>query len=217
MTVTAPPFAPRFDVRISGLTLAADLADQILSLEVETDLDIAGSFRITLRNADNALLDSALLDLGKTVEIHLGYGNELIPAFLGEIAAIEPSFPRDGPPTIQVNGYDKSYRMRHAQPKPTQYTFMNDSVIAAQIALANGLVPVVDPTPGVPSQTIQVESDMAFLKSQAQRHFFDVYVEWDRLHFQFPRPQTAAHVLEWGATSAASRRASRPRGWPGCR
>ena len=26
----------------------------------------------------------------------------------------------------------------------------------------------------------------------------DVYVEWDRLHFQFPRPQTAAHILEWG-------------------
>jgi phage protein D/phage baseplate assembly protein gpV len=198
MTVTAPPFAPRFEVRISGVTLAADLAEQIVSLEVETDLDLAGSFRITLRNGDNSLLDSALLDPGKAVEIHLGYGNELVPALLGEIAAIEPSFPRDGPPTIQITGYDKSYRMRHAQPKPTRYSFMNDSVIAAQIALANGLIPVVDPTPGLPAQTIQVESDMAFLKSRARRYFFDVYVEWDRLHFQFPRPQPAAHVLEWG-------------------
>jgi phage protein D/phage baseplate assembly protein gpV len=194
----APPFAPRFEVRISGATMAADLADQILSLEVETDLDLAGSFRITLLNADNALLDSALLDLGKTVEIHLGYGNDLVPAFLGETAAIEPSFPRDGPPTIQLTGYDKSYRMRHAQPKPTQYSFMNDSVIAAQIALTNGLIPIVDPTPSGPSETIQLESDMAFLKSRAQRYFFDVFVEWDRLHFQFPRPQLAAHVLEWG-------------------
>jgi phage protein D/phage baseplate assembly protein gpV len=198
MTVTAPPFAPRFEVRMSGVTMAADLTDQILSLEVETDLDVAGSFRITLLNGDNALLDSALLDLGKTVEIHLGYGNDLVPAFLGETAAIEPSFPRDGPPTIQVTGYDKSYRMRHAQPRPTQYRFVNDSVIAAQIALTNGLIPIVDPTPSLPTETIQVESDMAFLKSRAQRYFFDVYVEWDRLHFQFPRPQTAAHVLEWG-------------------
>ena len=61
------------------------------------------------------LLDSALLDLGKTVEIHLGYGTDLVPAFLGEIAAIEPSFPQDGPPTITVTGYDKSYQAA-AQP-----------------------------------------------------------------------------------------------------
>jgi len=196
--VSAPPFAPRFEVRVSGVTLAAELADQVVALEIDTDLDLAGSFRMTLNNTGNSLLDSALLDLGKTVEIHIGYGNDLVPAFLGEIAAIEPSFPQDGAPTIQVTGYDKSYRMRHAQPEPTAYRFVNDSLIAAQIAVANGLIPVVDPTPGLPRQVIQVESDMAFLKSRAQRYFFDVYVEWDRLHFQFPRPQLAAHVLQWG-------------------
>ncbi len=196
--MTESTFAPSFEVRLSGVTLAADLSDQILSLVVETDLDLAGSFGIVLRNAGNALLDSALLDLGKTVEIHLGYGNHLRPAILGEIAAIEPSFPQDGPPTIRVSGYDKSYKMRRAQPEPTEYVRMNDSAIAARIAVENGLIPVVDPTPSLPEKVTQVESDMAFLKSRAQRYFFDVYVEWDRLHFQFPRPQTAAHVLEWG-------------------
>ncbi|MGV9385756.1 phage baseplate assembly protein V [Nonomuraea sp. NPDC003707] len=196
--MSAPPFAPRFEVRLSGVTLAADLTRQILGLVVETDLDLAGSFGITLHNASNALLDSALLDLGKTVEIHLGYGNDLRPAFLGEIAAIEPSFPQDGPPTIRVSGYDKSFRMRRTQPEPTEYTFMNDSLIAARIATENGLIPVVDPTPGLPAKVIQAESDMAFLKSRAERYFFDVYVEWDRLHFQLPRPRLAAHVLTWG-------------------
>jgi phage protein D/phage baseplate assembly protein gpV len=196
--VTEPFYAPRFEIRIAGLTLAADVTDQVMSLHVETDLDLAGSFSLMLRNAENALLDSALLDLGKTVEIHLGYGTELEPAFLGEIAAIEPSFPPNGPPTIRVVGYDKSYRMRRAQPPPTEYRFMNDSLIAARIAVQNGLIPIVDPTPGVLTSVPQLESDMAFLKARAQRYFFDVYVEWDRLHFQFPRPQAAAHVLEWG-------------------
>jgi phage protein D/phage baseplate assembly protein gpV len=196
--VTESTYAPSFEVRVSGVTLAADLSDQILSLVVETDLDLAGSFGIVVRNADNALLDSALLDLGKTVEIHLGYGNDLTPAILGEIAAIEPSFPQDGPPTIRISGYDKSFKMRRAQPEPTAYVRMNDSAIAARIAVENGLIPVVDPTPGLPEKVTQAESDMAFLKSRAQRYYFDVYVEWDRLHFQFPRPQTAAHVLEWG-------------------
>jgi phage protein D/phage baseplate assembly protein gpV len=190
--------APAFEVRVSGVTLAADLREQVLSLVVETDLDLAGSFALVLRNADNTLLDSALLDLGKTVEIHLGYGNDLTPAFLGEIAAVAPSFPQDGPPTIKVSGYDKSYRLRRTQPKPAVYKFMNDSLIAARIAAEHGLIPVVDPTPGLAKKTIKAESDWAFLKTRARRYFFDVYVEWDRLHFQFPRPQLAAHVLQWG-------------------
>jgi phage protein D/phage baseplate assembly protein gpV len=195
--VNGARLAPRFDVRLSGVTLAADLADQVLSLTVETDLDLAGSFSLTLRNPDNRLLDSALLDLGKTVEIHLGYGRDLVPAFLGEVAAIEPTFPADGAPTVTVSGYDKSYRLRHAQSEPRRYPLVNDSIVAAQIAAENALVPVVDPAPFL-GERIKVETDMAFLKACAAQYFFDVYVEWDRLHFHFPRPQLAAHTLEWG-------------------
>jgi phage protein D/phage baseplate assembly protein gpV len=196
--VTDPFYVPRFDVRISGLTMAADVADQVLSLTVDTDLDLAGTFSLVLRNPDNRLLDSPLLDLGKTVEIHLGYGRTLHPAFLGEIASIAPNFPSDGGPTVTVTGYDKSYKMRRNQPAPTQYKGLPEAAIAARIALENGLVPVVDPTPGIPAEKSQTVSDFAFLKELAEPYFFDVFVEWDRLHFQFPRPQTAAHVLVWG-------------------
>ncbi|MFJ3902874.1 phage baseplate assembly protein V [Streptomyces sp. NPDC090025] len=191
-------YAPRCDIRISGVALAADVTDQMLSLTVETDLDLAGSFTLVLRNADNTLLDSPLLDVGRTVEIHLGYGNDLRPAFLGEIAAIEPSFPSEGPPTVRVAGYDKSYRMRRTQPEPTAYPLVNDALLAAKIAAENGLIPVVDPTPGLPETIPKAESDMAFLKARARKYGFDVYVEWDRLHFHLPRPRTSAVILEWG-------------------
>jgi phage protein D/phage baseplate assembly protein gpV len=196
--VTEPFYAPRFEILLSGVTMAADLTEQVVSLSVETDLDMAGTFSLVLRNPDNVLLDSALLDIGKNVEVHLGYGADLVPAFLGEIAAVEPSFPQDGPPAIQVTGYDKSYKLRRNRPKPTTYSTTTDSLIAARIALENGLVPVVDPTPELPKEITQKESDFAFLKARAERYHFDVYVEWDRLHFQFPRPQFAAHILEWG-------------------
>ena len=58
---------------------------------------------------------------------------------------------------------------------------------------------------------------MTFLKTRAKRYFFDVYVERDRLHFQFPRPQAAAFVLEWGRnlssfTPRICRRAAGPPG-----
>jgi phage protein D/phage baseplate assembly protein gpV len=196
--VTEPFYAPRFEILLSGVTMAADLTEQVVSLSVETDLDMAGTFSLVLRNPDNVLLDSALLDIGKNVEVHLGYGADLVPAFLGEVAAVEPSFPQDGPPTIQVTGYDKSYKLRRNRPTPTTYSSTTDSLIAARIALENGLIPVVDPTPELPEDLTQKESDFAFLKSRAQRYHFDVHVEWDRLHFQFPRPAFAAHVLEWG-------------------
>jgi phage protein D/phage baseplate assembly protein gpV len=178
--------------------MAADLTEQVVSLTVETDLDMAGTFSLVLRNPDNVLLDSALLDIGKNVEVHLGYGADLVPAFLGEIAAVEPSFPQDGPPAIQVTGYDKSFKLRRNRPDPTTYSMTTDSMIAARIAVENGLIPIVDPTPELPEDITQKESDFAFLKARAQRYHYDVYVEWDRLHFQFPRPQFAAHVLEWG-------------------
>ena len=41
-------FAPRFEVRISGLTMAADVAAQTVALTVQTDLDLAGSFSLDL-------------------------------------------------------------------------------------------------------------------------------------------------------------------------
>ena len=196
--MSEPFFAPRFAIRVSGVTMSADVSNQVLQLSVETNLDVAGKFSITLRNPDNALLDSALFDLGKTVEIHLGYGNDLKPAFLGEITAIEPEFPADGGPVVVISGADKSHKLRRSQPAPTSYSATSDSVIAARIAAENGLIPVVDPTPPFLDPVTQTTSDMAFLKSRAEQYFFDVYVEWDRLHFQFPRPATAAHVLEWG-------------------
>lgn len=192
-------YAPRFEVRIAGLTLGADVTDQTLSVTYDNNLDLADMFRLVLLNADNRFLDSALFDLGKTVEIHMGYGHDLRPMMLGEITSLEPSFPNSGPPTLTISGYDRSYRLRHNEPDRPPFRFVSDSLIAAQIAVEAGLIPVVDPSPifhlcPVP----QTGSDMAFLKDRARANFFDVYVHWDKLYFQFPRPQTDAYVLEWG-------------------
>jgi phage protein D/phage baseplate assembly protein gpV len=198
--VSEPYYAPRFDIRISGVFLAADVTSQVVRVKYDSDLDVASMFSIVLRNPDNKLLDSALFDLGKTVEIHMGYGNDLQPMMLGEVTSIEPSFPESGAPTLAVTGYDKSYRMRHNVPEAKQHRYVNDSLIAAQIAAENLLVPIVDPSPigHLQKPILQTESDMAFLKERAQANFFEVRVWWDKLYFQFPRPQGSAYVLEWG-------------------
>src|SRR5262245_724252 len=135
--MTPDYYAPRFEVRVSGVTLAAGVTNQVLRVRDDSDLHIADMFSGVLRNADNRFLDSALFDVGKSVEIHMGYGNDLRPMMLGEITALEPNFPESGPPTLTVSGYDKSHRMQHNQPEPRSYRYVNDSAIAALIAVEN--------------------------------------------------------------------------------
>lgn len=193
-----PFYVPRFEVRIAGLTLAAEVSNQVTSVTVDSDLDMASMFSMTMHNPDNRFLDSALFDLGKRVEIHMGYGNDLHPMMLGEITSLEPSFPESGGPTLRISGYDLSYKMRNNQ-VDRSFQYVPDSVIAAQIAGESLLIPVVDPSPIFHLEKVQHSgSDMALLKKMAQANFFEVYVWWDRLYFQFPRPQSEAIVLEWG-------------------
>ncbi|MEV4319587.1 phage baseplate assembly protein V [Actinocrispum sp. NPDC049592] len=191
-------YAPRAEVRISGVTLAADVSRRVCSVRYDNNLELADMFTVVLDNADNAFTDSPLFELGKNVEIHLGYGDELEPMMLGEIASIEPSFPESGAPTLTISGYDKSQRMRHDMPDRPSFRFTNDAAVAAQIALENGLIPIVDPSPFFHTILPQTSTDMALLKERAAANFFDVYVWWDKLFFRFPRPQTEAVVLEWG-------------------
>lgn len=193
-----PFFAPDFAVKISGLTMAADVRHAVTSLIYDNSLDTADMFTIQLNNADLRLTDSALFDVGKQVEIHMGYVGELEPMLLGEVTAVNPSFPEGGAPTITIAGYDKSHRMRHNAPAATTYRLLNDSLIAAQLAAENLLIPIIDPSPMPPKDHVQYGSDWAFLQELADRNFFQLYVRWDKLYFRFPRPQTKLVVLEWG-------------------
>jgi len=194
-----PFYAPAFDVRVSGLTLGADVTRAVIDLEYDNNLDTADMFRLTLNNADLKLTDSALFDVGKRVELYLGYRDDLHPMMLGEITAVNPTFPQNGAPTLAITGYNRSHRLRHNTPERFTFKYVNDSIIAAAIAAENLLIPIVDPAPtGVRESVQQTGSDWAFLKELALRNFFEVFVRWDRLYFRFPRPQTEMTVLEWG-------------------
>lgn len=194
-----PFFAPDFEVKINGLTMAADVRNAVIDLSCESSLDQAGMFKLTLDNRGLKLTDSPVLTVGKTIEIHMGYANDLQPKMLGEIVAVQPSFPSNGAPTIVVTGYDKSHRMRNNKPARFTYKMMNDSAIAAIIAAENLLIPIVDPSPFPARDSVQqLGSDWALLTELAERNFFQLYVWWDRLYFRFQRPQTEKVILEWG-------------------
>lgn len=193
--------APRAQIRISGVALAADVEQRVLSVQYDNNLDVADMLTVVLDNSGHRFTDSPLIELGRTVELHLGYRDRLEPLMLGEIAAIEPSFPQSGAPTLSLTVYDRSQRLRHDVPDRPAFRFMTDTAIAAQIAVEAGLVPVVDPSfYGPHTELTWTGTDMALLKERARANGFETYVSWDRLHFGLPRPQTEAHVLEWGRT-----------------
>jgi phage protein D len=191
-------YRPDFSVKIEGLTLAADVRNAVRSLSYDNNIDTADMFNLQLDNAGLRFCDSALFDVGKDVEIYMGYEGELEPMMLGEITAINPSFPQSGAPTVTLSGYDKSHRMRTNSPTPRSFKYVNASVIAAQIAIENKLVPIVDPAGRIKEWTPQPGSDWALLQELADRNYFQVFVWWDKLYFRFPRPQLEMAVLEWG-------------------
>ncbi|HKI33539.1 MAG TPA: phage baseplate assembly protein V [Gemmataceae bacterium] len=191
-------YAPRFEIRITGITLGEDVTNQVVRVSYENNADLADMFTLELRNSGNQFTDSPLFDLDKAVEIHMGYGADLQPMMLGLITSVQPVFPADGPMMMRVSGYDKSYKLRHNQPARVPYRYMPDSAIAALIAVEAGLIPVVDPSIYFHEQIQQTGSDMAFLKERARANFFETYVWWDQLYFRFPRPQLQAYVLQWG-------------------
>lgn len=190
-------YAPDFEVKIQGLTMESDVKNAVISLTYDNNLDQADMFNLTLNNSDLRFTDSALFDVGKDVEIHMGYVGNLKPMMLGNIVSVQPSFPQGGAPTIAITGYDRSHRMRHNH-KTRSFFFSNASLIAAQIAAENLLIPVVDPSPIPFESKTQNCSDMTLLRELAYRNFFETYVHWDKLYFRFPRPQTEAVFLEWG-------------------
>ncbi len=194
-------YAPEFDVRVEGLTLAADVRRSVLEVTYDNNLDVADMFSVRLSDPGAKLADSPLFGVGRTVEIHMGYGGRLHPMMLGEVAAVSPTFPSNGVPTLSITGYDRSQRMRHNTPGRPPLLAMNDSLIAAQIALENRLIPIVDPSPLPPGDPEVFDgSDFALLRELAERNGFEVFVSFDKLYFRLPRPQTELSVLEWGRT-----------------
>jgi phage protein D len=191
-------YVPDFLVKIQGLTLEADVTNAVIDLTYDHNIETADMFTLRLNNANLRFTDSALFEVGKNVEIYMGYVGDLQPMMLGEVTAVSPSFPASGVPTITITGYDKSHRLRHNSRQRT-FNFMNDSLIAAQIAAENLLIPIVDPALMPPQLTRNhTGSDWSLLKEMADKNFFQVYVRWDKLYFRFPRPQTELVVLEWG-------------------
>jgi phage protein D len=210
-------YAPEIEVKVAGQELPLD---DVIELRVTLQKDELGGFSMLLANHFDLGLqkfrhsDGNRLDVYQSVEVRLGYaGKRMASMFVGEITALQPSFPSSGLPTFSVTGIDLLNRLRRAKPdekKSKAYPKLADWQIAEQVAQRHSLKLASESSRQGASNSVVMQRDMddlTFLLTLAKRNDYEcaVVIE-DRkpaLYFGRPRDKRGAESVKevslvWG-------------------
>ena len=193
-------------IEIGGTELPG-LYDDLVSLEVELDDELAGMCRITLAvlQRDDGTwpyLDDERFQLWQRVAVTAGLGDDDEKLFSGFVTHVRPEFA--GTPDqcqLELWAMDASVLMdRRVVLK--DWPNRKDSDIAAEIFGTYGLSSQVTDTgiihSGEVSTIIQRETDIRFLKRLARRNGYECYITGNTAHFGPPglsgRPQPVLNV-----------------------
>ncbi len=189
-------YAPDFRVLVEGRELDAESHGDIIDLKVTMDIEALTSFDLSINNWDDKSFDfkysdTTTFDIGKRVDIQMGYANQLRFMASGIIQTLAPRFPESGAPTLAVTGVDRRVKLRDRKPTSKdvkQFVNKTDSDIALEIARRNGLEAQVTKLDLKHPLVVQKnQDDLTFLMERAKRIDFDFYVHTD--------PQTGKDVL----------------------
>jgi phage protein D/phage baseplate assembly protein gpV len=187
-----PHFKNLFTVKIEGANVSELFYDSLQEIVVDTSLNMPGMFCIRLYDDGLTWIDSAVLDLGKQVEIGAivdevagsTSNNTTTVLIKGEITALEPIFSAHGPKIMVVRGYDKSHRLHHGTQTRT-FLQTKDSALAQKIAGEVGLTPEVDATTITYDFILQYnQTNYEFLKGRAEQIGYKMYVSDGKLFFK---------------------------------
>ena len=190
---------PEVELRINGNKLSLNAVADLISVNVLEDVSAAGMCTFSLLSWDNKemriiWIDDDQFKEGNTVEIDMGYRDNMKTLFKGEITGLEPDFPNDQSPTLTVTGYDRRHRLMGRR-KTHTFLKMKDSEIAEQIAGNWSLTPQVEGTPVTLDYVLQCnQTDFEFLQERARRIGFEMVVGDSTLHFR-PRKNEGSPLL----------------------
>ncbi len=139
-------------------------------------------------------VDDALFKEGNSVEIDIGYRDNMETVFKGEITGLEPEFPNEQPATLTVRGYDRRHRLMGKR-KTRTFLNMTDSDIASQIAGDWSLSPNIENTSVTLDYVLQHnQTDFDFLLRRAQRIGYEMVVTDSDLIFRPRQNQGSAAI-----------------------
>jgi Bacteriophage probable baseplate hub protein len=179
-------------VRVNGQQLPSAAHDDLVSVTAFEDLDAPAMFALKLVNWDAQQLrvswsDSTLFKLGATVEVQMGYIDQLATILTGEVTGLEPEFNATSAPLVTVRGYDRSHRLMRGRRTRT-FTEIKDSEIAQQLAKDAGLsVQAEDTRIKHPYLYQHNQTDYEFLLERAARINYELRVQNKTLSFKPPQ------------------------------
>jgi phage protein D len=172
------------------------LYDDLASLEVELDDELAGMFRFTiglLLNPDGSwtYLDDEPFKIWKKVMVTAGLESDTQQLISGYITHVRPVFGSEQDDCrLEIWGMDASVLLDR-EDKLKDWPNKKDSDIASEIFSAYGLTPQVTDTEVIHdeqiSTIIQRETDIQFLKRLALRNGYECYIDGDTGYFQPPQ------------------------------
>ena len=180
---------PEIRLYINSSELPPEAKADVISVSVLDDVNATGMFTFTLKCWDGVemqvkWIDDDLFNEGNSVDIEMGYIDNMEVLFQGEITGLEPEFPKDEASTMTVRGYDRRHRLMGKR-KTRTFLNMKDSDIAGQIAGDWSLSPNVEDTRATLDYVLQNnQTDFEFLQARARRIGYEMVVTDRDLHFR---------------------------------
>ena len=201
-------FAPAFKVEINGAQLSADISRNIEEVSVTSEKDSMNSCSLTVANTYPEMRwthtsDAKLFQEGNSVEVSMGYVDDLQEIFSGEITTVTSTFPDSGAPTVRIEAKTRLHWLQ-GDKKTKTFQSMTDKQIAEQIGQKLNLTVEAEDAQIQYDYVMQPnQTDLEFLKERARRIHFEVLVEDKTLIFRKAKESDSEiFTLVWGNTQA---------------
>lgn len=136
-------WAPAWDLRVGGLSLADRYRRLITRIRVEASLDGADELTIEASAWDEelnepALMGETILGVGNLVVVYFGYGQDLAPLQRFRLCREEARYSSGALPTVVIRGYSAAKTLVDNQKSRTFSAPVADSDIAENLAQGFG-------------------------------------------------------------------------------
>ena len=180
---------PNIKILLQGKPLSVELEADFVSATVSEDLEAPSMFELkfvtwNVEKQEFTWIDEDIFALGYTIEIQMGYEQDIQTVMVGEITGLEPEFSQDTNPILVVRGHDLRHRLLRGR-QTKSFTQMKESDIVSQIAKEKGLTPKVEDTKVKLEYVLQHnQTDWDFLQERAARLGYEIAIDNKTLYFR---------------------------------